>query len=84
MLVALRDDDGDRAGTLLIRVLLPKGRLRANDWVMQRPYHDTIEKAVELGFLVVFQHVFDPTRVRMIADQNPAARPIDLRPAGTN
>jgi hypothetical protein len=27
--------------------LLPKGRLRANNWVMQRPYDDTVKETVK-------------------------------------
>ena len=37
-----------RAQALPIKGLLPKGRLRINDWIVQRPYNDTVKETVEL------------------------------------
>jgi len=51
---------------------------------VQRPYNDTVKETVELCFLTIFQHVFYPTRIRTIADENAAARPRDLCPTAAN
>ena len=57
------------------------GRLRVSNWIVQRLYDYAVKKRVELRFLTVFQHVFDPTRVRAVADKYSAMTPVDLRPA---
>ena len=57
------------------------GRLRVSNWIVQRLYDYAVKKRVELRFLAVFQHVFDPTRVRAVADKYSAMTPVDLRPA---
>ena len=36
------------AQALPIKSLLPKGRLRVDDWIMQGPYNDTVKETVEL------------------------------------
>ena len=56
-------------------------RLRVSNWIVQRLYDYAVKKRVELRFLTVFQHVFDPTRVRAVADKYSAMTPVDLRPA---
>ena len=50
-------------------VPLPKGRLRASNWIVQGLYNDAVKKTVELRLLTVFQHVVDPTRVRTVANK---------------
>ena len=60
------------------------GRLRVSNWIVQRLYDYAVKKRVELRFLTVFQHVFDPTRVRAVADKYPAMTPLDLRPILAN
>ena len=35
-------------------------------------------------FLPVFQHVIDPTRVRIVTDKNSTVAPLDLRPTAAN
>ena len=47
---------------------IPKERLRVSNWIVPRLYDYAVKKTVELGFLTVFQHVVDPTRVRTVAD----------------
>ena len=59
---------------------IPKGRLRVNNWIIQRLYNDAVNEAIELGLLSVFQHVVDPTRIRTVADKDSAITPLNLRP----
>ena len=59
---------------------IPKERLRVSNWIAQRLYNDAVNETVELRFLAVLQHVFDPARVRTVADKNTAITPRHLRP----
>ena len=59
---------------------VPKGRLRVNNWIMQRLYNYAVNITVKFRLLTVFQHVVDPARVRTVADKNSTVTPLDLRP----